>query len=584
MATINTRQAGAAVRITQFGGIDRRGRVCDIDNLRLRADGSLERRCGFAPALVLDGTVRGVWSGSFNGAEATFAAAGEKLWQLDLDAGTAVEIGSIAAGKEPVALFLYRGQLCCIDGSDIYLWDGSTLSTASPYVPLVARERDPVDLYNIYEPINLIGRKARFSFRADGKNAIFYFGYAVEGIVSLYEATSGSRYLSVEYRLGTDGYGGSYVAFNSTPGAGSVILAVVTLDAQYYDYAQVAACRRAVVYGGSYDDRILCWGGESPSEMFCSQPVSAAQVTEACIWGNESGSLYFPLDCNFRVGDGQYAVRAACRHYERLLVFTDGDTWMADFSSSANKQFPVVPINSGVGCTAAGAAALAGNDPLTVADGAIWRWTSSALRRDECSAKCVSDGIADLFGEQFSTGALVYSFRGRNEVWFADPSDEAGWVYIYHTGLDAWYRFSGIQADGFFGWCGEVGFWRGNSFYRFDEARETDLDEDGERVIAARLILDGLDFDGGERMNHLTRLVMRLAGEYPPLSLTLETDLGRVRVLDCAAGGMAGGFTPLDQPVRSGRFRALRLTLETEGVVRLRLCGLTLTAEPGTRK
>ena len=103
-------------------------------------------------------------------------------------------------------------------------------------------------------------------------------------------------------------------------------------------------------------------------------------------------------------------------------------------------------------------------------------------------------------------------------------------------------------------------------------------------MIAARLVLDGLDFDGGERMNHLTRLAMRLAGEYPALSLTLETDLGRVRVLDDAAGGTVGGFALLDHPVRSGRFRALQLTLETEGIERLRLCGLTLTAEPGTRK
>ncbi len=584
MATMNTRQAGAAVRISQFGGIDRRGRVCDMDNLRLRADGSLERRCGFSPVLTLEGKVRGVWSGSFNGAEAAFAAAGDKLYQLDTAAGRASAIGSIAAGEEAVALFLYRGQLCCMDGCDIYLWDGSTLHTVSPYVPLVARERGPMDLHEIYEPINLIGRRARFSFRADGKNAIFYFGYAIEGIVDLRNATNGTRYLNVEYRIGADGYGGSYLAFNVSPDAGTVILAVVTLGAQYYAYDRVAACRRAVVYGGSYDDRILCWGGRSPSEMFCSQPVSDAQVSEACLWGNTSGSMYFPVDCNFRVGDGQYAVRAACRHYDRLLIFTEGDTWMADFSASLNKQFPVVPINSGVGCTAPGAAALAGNDPLTVANGAIWRWTSNSLRRDECSAECVSAGIGELFGDGFSTAAVAYSFRGQNEVWFADRSDAAGQVFIYHTELDAWYRFSGIRADGFLVLDGAVGFWRGSGFYRFDEARETDLDEAGEREIAARLVLDGLDFEGGERMNHLTRLALALVGVYPALSLVLETDLGRVQALSCAAGGRAGGRTLIDRPVRSGRFRALRLVLSAVGRARLRLCGLTLTAEPGARK
>ena len=173
MATINTKQAGAVQRITQFGGIDRRGTVYGMDNLRLCADGSLRRRCGYAPILTLEGKVRGVWSGSFNGAEAIFAAAGDKLVQLDLDQGSWTEIGSIAAGEEQIALFLYRGKLCCMDGSDIYLWDGSMLQAASPYVPLVAREREATDMYNVYEPINLIGRQARFPFRGEGVSAAF---------------------------------------------------------------------------------------------------------------------------------------------------------------------------------------------------------------------------------------------------------------------------------------------------------------------------------------------------------------------------------------------------------------------------
>lgn len=584
MATINTKQAGASMQITQFGGIDRRGRICDIDNLRLQTDGTLKRRCGYALALTLDGTVRGVWSGSFNGEDSTFAVAGDKLVRLDLDAGTWSEIGTITAGEEKVALFLYRGKLFCLDGAEIRIYDGSALTTASPYVPLVSRERGALDKYNVYEPINLITRKARFEFHSDGTTQVFHFGCAVSSITSVYNTDNGTIYGNTYYKLGHDSQGNSYINISPAPDNGTDFLVQVTLDAKYLDYARIATCQSAVVYGGSYDDRILCWGGGEASEMFCSRSVTETQVAQAAQWGVSSGDLYFPADGRFFVGDGRYAIRAACRHYDRLLVFTDGDTWMADFTSSAAKQFPLFPINSGIGCTAPEAAAMAGNNPLTVADGLIWRWTSNALRRDECSAACLADGIADMFGSRFSSGAITFSCRGRNEVWFADPSDESGKIYIYHIGLDAWYRFSGIRADGFFPSGNDVGFWCGQSFYRFDESRMTDLDTDGEHVITAHLALENIALDNAERMNHLTRMALHLRGAYPSLSITFETDLGRVRTVKYPAGGEAGQGRMLDRPLHSGRFRSLRMSLTAEGDARLHLCGVTLTAEPGERK
>ena len=160
MAGIKTRQAGAAVEISQFGGIDRRGTICDMVNFRPCGDGSLMRRCGFAPAAEVEGQIRAVWSGSFNGEEVTFAAAGSMLYQVDLTSGRGTAIGELGSLDGPVALFLYRGQLCCMDGQEIRLWDGNTLRSAEPYVPMVARDRGPGEVYKIDEPINLIGRRA----------------------------------------------------------------------------------------------------------------------------------------------------------------------------------------------------------------------------------------------------------------------------------------------------------------------------------------------------------------------------------------------------------------------------------------
>lgn len=574
MARIRTKHASASVKFGPFGGIDRRGVIREMENLRPGADGMLRRRGGYLESVVLEGEVRGVWSGSFDGEEAVFAVAGNVLYRLDLTAGTSTALGTVAEGEGRVALFLWRGKLCCMDGAGIWLWDGAVLNEAQAYVPLVGRERGPMDMYDVYEPINLIGRRARFSFRATGDHSGFYFGMKVDSMVSLYDASNGFPYFSSDYRLSTDSYGNSYIQFNSVPAAGKVILAVVTLSAQYFDYARIAACTDAVVYGGSYDDRILCWGGGGAAEMFCSQPVSEAALEEARIWGNVSGEMYFPRDCNFHIGDGRYPLRAAARHHDRLLIFTAGDTWMADFSATLDTQMPVVPINSGVGCLSRDGAALCGNDPLTVADGGVWRWSSSALRRDECSAACISGGIGELFGAGFADRAVAYTCRRRGEVWFVDPADAEGRVFVYSTEREVWYCFSGVQADALFGWDGEVAFRRGSRFFRFAEESEP------MQITPVRLALGGIVFGEGEGLRHTTRLALAVRGTHPALALVLESDLGRVRRVVIPAGGNAEKDSVYDMPLRSGRFRALSVTLEAEGAGALCIKSLTLTAEP----
>lgn len=580
MARIRTRTASASVKLDPIGGIDRRGVVYDTVNLRPGSDGAPTRRCGFRLALTLDAPIRGIWSGSFLGEETVFAVAGAVLYRLDPAAGASAALGEVAAGTGKVALFLWRGKLCCIDGVGIYLWDGEALTEAEPYAPMVARERHPLDMYAIDEPINLLGRRARFSFRGTGSNSSFYFGCQIESVQAVYNASSGMQLMNNAFRLNQSSDGNSYLTLYDMPASGIVILVQATLAAKYYDYARIAACTNAVVYGGSCDDRILCWGGGGEAEMFCSRPVSKLALEESRLWGNVSGEMYFPQDCNFHVGDGRYPLRTACRHHDRLLIFTAGDTWMADFSATLDAQMPVVPINSGVGCGSVDGAALCGNDPLTVAEGGIWRWTSSALRRDECSAECISGGLAGLLPAGFSARAVAYSCRRRGEVWFADPGDDAGRVFIYDVEKARWTVFTGVYAEALFGWRGDVAFCRGSSFFCFDEAETVDRDAPGAHEIEAGLSLRGIVFGRGEALRHTTRAELVVRGMHPAITLTLETDRGRRRTVVIPAGGKDGVDSYYGMPLRSGRFRTLALSLSAIGGGAYSLRALTLVAEP----
>ena len=581
MATIHTTGAGASLSFEGFGGIDRRwnrgsNAVYDLQNLRVDGGGALRRRCGFGRLTTLPARIRGLWSGIFAGEPCAFAAAGDRLYRLSAADGSYTEIGAISSGEGRVNLFLWRDNLICLDGTEIRIYDGDNLALADPYVPLVMEVDDLKGAETAPESVNLIGRRVRITFRLQGRNHVF-LKLPVEVVEQVKNAETGE--VITNWSLQPNGGNTPLLLVSDYPGDGVWMAATLVLRDDGYRYVDIASCSGAVIWGGTNDSRILCFGGGGQGEIFSSVEVDALRQAEAKRQSDSEGKLYFPLSGCFCLGDGRYPVRAACPHYDRLLIYTDGECWASDYDADGRQAISVLPINSGVGCSADGGAALAGNDPVTVADGAVWRWTASRLQRDECSAEQISAGVSDLLSDDFTARALVFGSRSRGEIWLADPASEAGEVLVYRTDLDLWYRFTGIRAEGFFAWNGDVGFWRGDTMFCFAEHLDTD---DGENIPVCQT-LKGLSVGEPGRLQHLTRLALSLWGEFSPMTLTAETDRGRRTVRTLAAGGKAGKESFIDFPLHSGRFRALRLTLSGEGEMAPEIRGLYLCAEPGGR-
>lgn len=581
MATIHTKGAGASLSFDGFGGIDRRwkGRgksnaVYDLQNFRVDSGGALRRRWGYSKLATLPASIRGLWSGIFAGEPCGFAAAGDRLYRLSAADGSFAEIGGISPGEGRVNLFLWRDILICLDGEEIYTYDGQQLTAADPYIPLVSEADDVSGTETFPEPINLIGRRVRIKFRLRERNYVM-LKFPIETVEQVRNADTGE--VMGNWSLQPNDGITPVLLLNDCPSDWTV--ATLVLRDDYYRYADIAACGGAVIWGGTDDSRILCFGGGRQGEIFSSAEVDAMRLAEAKRHSGSEGKLYFPLSGCLCLGDGRYPVRSACPHYDRLLIFTDGECWASDFDAVGRQTVSILPINSGVGCTAHGGAALAGNDPVTVAEGAVWRWTASRLQRDECSAEQISAGVSDLLGEGFTERALVFCARSLGEIWLADPADAAGGVLVYRTDLDLWYRFTGIRAEGFFAWGEDVGFWRGDTLFCFARHLHTD---DGEN-IPIRLTLDGLSAGEVGRLQHLTRLALSLRGEFSPMTLTARTDRGRTTVRNLLAGGEAEADSFLDLPLHSGRFRSLRLTLAGEGETAPEIRGLYLCAEPGGR-
>ena len=583
MATIHTKGAGASLSFDGFGGIDRRwkGRgksnaVFDLQNLRVDSGGALRRRWGYGKLTTLPASIRGFWSGIFAGEFCAFAAAGDRLYRISGTDGSFTEIGAISPGEGRVNLFLWRDTLICLDGEEIRSYDGQHLTSAEPYIPLVSEIDDVSGTETAPESINLIGRRVRIKFRLQGRNYVI-FKLPVETVEQVRNAETGETVDNWSFQ--PEGGEIPFLLIDGYPESTDWMAATLVLRDDYCRYADIASCGGAVIWGGTDDNRILCFGGGRQGEIFSSAEVDAMRLADEKRHSGSEGKLYFPLPGCLCLGDGRYPIRAACPHYDRLLIFTEGECWASDFDAAGRQTVSILPINSGVGCTPLGGSALAGNDPVTVAEGAVWRWTASRLQRDECSAEQISAGVSELLGDGFTQRALVFGARSLGEIWLADPADETGQVLVYRTDLDLWYRFTGIRAEGFFAWGGDVGFWRGDTVFCFDRYLHTD---DGES-IPIRLTLDGLSVGEAGRLQHLTRLALSLRGEFSPLTLTAETDRGRTTVRNLSAGGATEADSFLDFPLHSGRFRSLRLTLAGEGEYAPEIRGLYLCAEPGGR-
>lgn len=581
MATIHTKGAGASLSFAGFGGIDRQwqGRkghnaVYDLQNLRVDAGGVLRRRWGYGKLTTLPAAIRGFWSGIFAGEPCGFAAAGDRLYRLSAVDGSFTEIGLISPGEGLVTLFLWRGILICLDGEEIRTYDGRELTAADPYIPLVAVLDNANSDEIAPEPINLISRRVRVKFRLQEHNYVM-LKLPLESVEQVRNAETGE--VMGNWSLQPNGGNTPFLLMNDWPK--DWMVATLVLRDDYYRPRDIASCCGATIWGGTNDSRILCFGGGRQGEIFSSAEVDAMGLIEAKRHSGSEGKLYFPLTGCMCLGDGRYPVRAACPHYDRLLIFTEGECWASDFDEDGRQTISILPVNSGVGCTSLGGAALADNDPVTVADGAVWRWTASRLQRDECSAKQISAGVSDFVGDGFTERALVFGVRSLGEIWIADPTDETGQVLVYRTDLDLWYRFTGIRAEGFFAWGGDVGFWRGDTVFCFDRHLHTDEGEN----IPISFTLNGLSAGEPGRLQHLTRLALSLGGEFSPMTLTAETDRGRRTVRTLDAGGKAGKESFLDFPLHSGRFRTLRLTLSGEGEQAPEIRGLYLCAEPGGR-
>ena len=579
MANLDTVGHQKTVKITDFGSLDRQAPACGITqawvlrNLRPMADGSLMRREGYLPMLTLNGTVRGVFFTERDGLSEGYAVADETVYSLRAsgEAYEAVTIGTLPSHEGDVSFWQHDGSVVLMDGAAIYSLTMESMAPLRAYIPLYGKDWSPTKgaARPMLERPNLLTRQLRFRY-SDPTNQIVYMHLddlpveSVDGVLADGEPITTWSYNEKENRVGISMFrpvGTEYEVF-------------VTMSPDFFtvpEHGPLKAGDLAMI-GDAEQPRLLFFGGVLPTgKIWMSRPIDRLQRAAVQTLYPEMCGVYMTDEDDMTVGDGVQAITGACRHYDRSLIFTTDQAWMADGRLNENGTLQFVPVNTSLGCDRAGACAVIGNHPYTLHRGRVLRWNSHTDERNECNAEVVSVAVAEMIDRE---GGRLLADASRGELWHYRPHG-SGVLVMQERG--AWTVLDGFVPGGMFLVGSTVGFYTGHTLYRFDPGADRDTDALGKtRAIEAEYQSRYMDFDQAERIKRLCRVsVVAECGEQ---EIELYVQDVRGRISRSVLRGTGEEVCALSSGAHTGRFRFLRIRLVANGMGRLRLCGLTVTA------
>ena len=495
------------IKFKGFCGIDIRNThtsptgTSDLVNFRVGQDGTLIKRGGSRELCDVEQEIFDVWTGRHQGGFTCFAAGSEKIMEIDLISGDIRNVCPCHSNVSKCQFFYYRGNLYLADGAGIWRVDSSALTQPFGYVPLIAKDWSDNQVGKIHQPRNLLNDKGRLTYViSSAATSVLRLDDFISSVDSLYvngKAVSSDRY--------TVGASSPYISVSGLAAGDRVSLAV-TYKSSPAGLEALKSCTKAFVFGDAQNSRPLLFGGTDDAVIHCGSAVSDGELTASRKAYAQSDALYFPADCSVTVGDGRYGIRALSRHYDRLLIFTEGGTWMASDAIGSTASLALMKINSSVGVCSRDGAALLGNSPCAVGHGSIYRWTSETDEHNDCNAYSISEPIDSLLSEEFYRNARVFADKRHRELLFHCPQiTERVWVYSEIS--KTWTSFTGLSAERFFETENCLGWVSGSQIFLFDDTLTTDYGA----PIPARFVGNPIDL-GAASHKRLSRVGMTLTG------------------------------------------------------------------------
>ncbi len=569
------------VEFKGFGGIDLRAaakggnKAKETVNFRILPDGSLKKRNGYRYLTKFPSKIRAIMSGYFGSEFLTYVLSGSAVYKYDFSTNTSTLIGNIKTSTGEATIFYYVGRIYLIDGQEIYDVRETEVVRTEGYAPLLGKDWGAGYPGEVNEPLNMLTPKARITYIIKDETGVFLPTlYPVKQVDAMY--INGKLADPCDYDINTQ-----YTTVdNYKLKKNDCVELYLTYEDGTVDRSAVIKNIRAAIFGGASNSRVFMWGGEHKTVMYSSGYVTYDNLQHAEKIYSGCGALYFPKGYEFNVGDGMHEINAVNRHYDRLILFTDDETWMADSQACGVEAFPAMSINVSRGCISPLGTAKIGNDPVSVSRGQIVRWTTNTDELNDCNAYSISNELEGLLDDSFFKNAIVHEDKYNREILFGDPNSGNGRMFVYGEDNKQWYIYEGIYADKFFDGPEGVGFIRENKIYLFDKDMEFDmLSSCGGQVIEAHYCTHPIDFGYPERKKRLSSVDLVADTKEGDLKLEFCSD-NKIKEEKTVTDDGGEGVRSYHERLSSDRFVRSALRIDADPNTTQRIYNMTVTVKP----
>jgi hypothetical protein len=435
----------------------------DLLNVHTDERGALNKRTGYErvfPTSLGTDAINGAFEyRKTDGTIRFLLAHGTKLYTQS-GSDQPVEIYNGLANQS-VNFFTMNDKCYIMDGVNYLVFDGTTVSAVTPYIPTFSVSGNPTGGGTKLEDINLLGAGFKEEFSADGTATVFQLSFKGLDARPLTALVNGVA-MNEGAGFTVDRVNGR-VTFTTVPakGTNNVIITAYKTHAGFSD--RIKKCRFHAVYGGSNDTRIFLAGNpDMPDYVFRL-------------------GLYDPT---YAPENGFYKysekVKGFSKQYDSLIIHRENGLHQISFElTNGEASFPSKPINDQVGTVATQSIQIIENNPVWLSKNGVYMLTASNVR-DERNVTHLSANVdIKLLNESNLDKAISFEFD--KKFWLAVNGN----VYLFDYTIQEWFIFDNIHANSFIERDGELYFVSSveGLLYRFmKESEANPFNDDGEVI------------------------------------------------------------------------------------------------------